>query len=60
MSNLTIAVAVSMGQLIKQAIADESKIGNASKPYVEKKMMGKNNLNIGALNPFRNSWLTVA
>jgi hypothetical protein len=30
-----------MGKLIKQAIADETKIGHACKPYVEKKMMGK-------------------
>ena len=34
-------VSVSMGQLLKQAVAEESKIGQACKPYVEKKMMGK-------------------
>ena len=32
---------VSMGRLIKQAIADETKSGHACKPYVEKSMLGE-------------------
>ena len=32
---------VSCGQLIKQAIADETKLGLSCKPYVDKNMLGK-------------------
>jgi hypothetical protein len=32
---------VSCGQLVKQAIEDETKMGTAMKPYVNKNMMGK-------------------
>ena len=34
-------LAVSCGQLIKQAIVQETKAGMAAKPYVEKDMMSK-------------------
>ena len=36
-------ILVSMGKLIKQAIADETKSGLACKPYVEKEMLGMYN-----------------
>ena len=34
-------IAVSMVELIKQAIADNSKVGNMMSTYIDKKMMGK-------------------
>ena len=34
-------IAVSSGSLVKQAIADDTKPGQAAKAYIEKSMMGK-------------------
>ena len=34
-------IAVSSGSLVKQAIADDTKSGQAAKAYIEKSMMGK-------------------
>ena len=39
--NCCCLLAVSCGQLIKQAIVQETKAGMAAKPYVEKDMMSK-------------------
>ena len=35
------AVLVSCTELIKQSLVDDSKVGEAVRPYVERKMLGK-------------------
>ena len=39
-------ITVSMVELIKQAIADNSKVGNMMSTYIDKKMMGRSILSL--------------